>query len=222
MKKLAKRMEHFKDFICFPHIRVCIGIIVIALLSVFISFYFEKNSFPFVASIFSNIFAGLVTGLIICLISGVKQISIYVLNCKLEWIKHLNEMLCEYNNLYRELLLKKQIEDTMEFFDFVYEVGCRANWVNDEILQSSFDKRLSFSPREYCKEQYGYDAYLLIDEFSELHENLTSLDLAILSKKEILDYFKVTNKELSSLMSRVSRDISEIEIKLATINRTIV
>ena len=56
-----------KVILSFSHIWVCLVIAASAVLMLFVSWLF-KDAQPFWSSIYANIFAGLVTGLVICLI----------------------------------------------------------------------------------------------------------------------------------------------------------
>ena len=104
---------------------------------------------------------------------------------------------------------------------FIYDTGACANGINEFILQSSFDKKLAFSPREYCKKKFQYDAYALVDAYEELHINLYEVDIQYPSKKEILGYFDVVDKEIRKLNSAVYQELQEIDIRLEGISRAI-
>jgi len=221
-KKRKKFISTVKEYLLFPHTLVCICIVIFAIVAIVLSSYFDKHDLTFASSILSNIFAGLVTGLIIYLISGVKQIYIYITESKLAWLKKISCMILDYKNLYRELLTLKKFDDTIELWDFIYDVGSHANWVNDEIIQSSFDRKLSFSPREYVKNQFEYDAMEYIEIFNDLHENLKVVDLERMSKRDVIGLFEAVNKKMQQLHSKILTEISNIEIKLCMLNKSII
>lgn len=137
----------------FPHFWICILIILLAIASLAISSILYKNAQEYLSSVFANIFAGLVTGLVICLLSGVKQLYIAKLENKKNWLEHIRSMICEYNDFFQKLMKKPfaSFDGDEELFAFIYDVGAHANWVNEDILQSTFDRLLSFNPRNYCK-----------------------------------------------------------------------
>ena len=176
------------------------------------------------ASILANIFAGLLTGLIICLISGIKHIYVARLKNRKNWLEHIRQMIGDYNNLFHELVNKQftSYNGDETLFNFIYDVGSHANWVNDDILQSTFDQLLSFNPREYCKKYLEYDAYALADDFSELHDNLYKVDINCPSKKEILRYFEKVHKCLMRLYSNAYRQLQDISIRLEETNKLII
>lgn len=98
---------------------------------------FRGNLIPvtlfFWSSIFANIFAGLITGLVICLIAGSKQRTIAELESQQNFLIELSAKIKEFQSLYHELLKKQftQFDGNEEFFNFIYDVGSHANWVND-------------------------------------------------------------------------------------------
>lgn len=182
--------------------------------------YFENK---FWSSICANIFAGLLTGLIICLIAGTKQIFVGGLKSKKCYIETLASKIKDYYQQFRELKAKQfsTFDGSEELFAFIYDTGACANAINEFILQSSFDRKLAFSPCEYCKKTFLYDAYKLADAYEELHINLYEVDVQCPTKKEILGYFDVVNKEIRKLNSAIHQELEEINIRLETINRAI-
>ena len=72
------------------------------------------------------------TGLIICLLSGVKQFYIAKLKNKKNWLEHIRTMVSDYIDLYHKLTEKQftTFDATEELFDFIYDVGSHANWIN--------------------------------------------------------------------------------------------
>ncbi|MDB7830059.1 hypothetical protein [Intestinimonas butyriciproducens] len=116
----------------FPHFWICILIILLAIVSLWISHVLYRSHQDFLSSIFANIFAGLVTGLIICLLSGVKQFYIAKLKNKKNWLEHIRTMVSDYIDLYHKLTEKQftTFDATEELFDFIYDVGSHANWIN--------------------------------------------------------------------------------------------
>lgn len=207
----------------FPHMWLAGIILVLAIVALAVSVNLDYRSNKFWSSIFANIFAGLLTGLILCLISGAKQVSVGGLKSKKCYLEDLRLKIQEYYQLFNALRAKpfSSFDGSEELFNFIYDTGSHANWINEFILQSSFDKKLAFSPCEYCKKKFQYDAYALANAYEELHDNLCEIDIQCLSKKDILGYFKVVDKEIRKLSSAVYREIQEIDIRLEAINRAI-
>lgn len=219
-----KKLKRLKTILLFPHLIICYIILILAISSILLSFYFNALSNNFFTSIFSNVFAGLVTGLIICLVSSIKQIYKSKLKSQKEWLKQLAEMYQEYNGLYYKLLQTSftHINDSDDIYDLVYDVGTKANDINSFFLQSSYNNAIHFNPRKYSIKTLNYDAYALIDCFEELHQNMIKLDIINSSKKETIDCFSEINRKLIDLNHKVHLCIRETEIQLSSLEKTII
>lgn len=208
----------------FPHLWITMIITGLAGVTLFTSMCLNTYGEPFWSSIFANIFAGLLTGLILCLISGVKQISTTQLKSTKCFLEELATKIKQYRQAYNELRSKKFIrfDGTTELFDFIYDTGSFANWVNDFIVQATFDEALSFKPIDYCKKNLNYDALALVDSYQELHDKLYLIDVEYPTQKEILEYFDVVDRALRGLNSAVYQAVREINIRLEAINRSLI
>ena len=135
-----------------PHNKVALGATFIALGSLLISWKMDSCGISFWSSIFANIFAGLITGLVICLIAGRKQRTIAELESQQNFLVELSAKIKEFQSMYHELLRKQfaQFDGDEELFNFIYDVGSHANWVNDYILQGSFNEHLAIDPTTNC------------------------------------------------------------------------
>lgn len=69
--------------------------------------YMKTNTF--LSSIFANIFAELVTGVVISLISTIKSITLYRTVCLIEWLTSLQKDLLEYIEMYQKMILKIRV-----------------------------------------------------------------------------------------------------------------
>lgn len=207
----------------FPHLWLAGIILILTIATLAVSVHLDYHGNKFWSSICANIFAGLLTGLILCLIAGTKQVFVGGLKSKKHYLETLNSRIKEYYQQFHELRTKQfsVFDGSEELFGFIYDTGACANGINEFILQSSFDKKLAFSPCEYCKKKFQYDAYALADAYEELHINLYEVDIQYPSKKEILGYFDVVDKEIRKLNSAVYQELQEIDIRLEAINRAI-
>lgn len=214
-KSVAERHNRKTLDFSLPHIRIVGLISIVALLSLIASLALDHFGKPFWSSILANIFAGLLTGLVICVISGVKQVMIAKLEVESVFLNELNSKIKEFQDLYNELLRKPftQYDDTEEMFDFIYNVGAHANWVNEFILQGAFDERLALNPMECCKHM-GYDSLELDKAYEDLHNNLCGVDVDCPTKKEILGYFRPVEKALRGLRNAVNLRQTEIEAQI--------
>lgn len=219
VRSTTKRNKHRRIVLHFPHNRIVLGIVILAMGSLILSWQLDVWKINFWASVFANIFAGLITGLVICLISGSKQSTIAELESQKAFLDELKAKIIDFQDLYNELL-KMQFsvyDGDLELFDFIYDVGSRANWVNDYILQGSFNEMLTFNPVEYCKEM-EYDALALADVYNDLHVNLYSVDVENPTKKQIIQYFETVEKNLRLLGGAVYHKQQGIKAQLEQIN----
>ena len=209
--------------ISYPHLWIALIITVLFVIALLVSIYLNNIGEAFWSSICANIFAGLITGLIICLVSGIKQGCASNLKSQKAYLEELKSQLSEYIQFYSELLHKNftKHDDTTELFDFIYDVGSRANWVNSFIMQSTFNELLPFDGCEYCKKKLSYDAENLAEEFETLHDKLYNVDIERPTKKEIVEYFSTVDHELKKLNGAVCSAIKELDVKLETLGRTI-
>ena len=197
------------------HVKIVCGIAAIAIFSLIVSLVLEYWDSPFWSAIFSNIFAGLLTGLVICIISGTKQVALAKLEAEAGFLDVLNAKIRDFQNVYNELRWKsfKIFDGSEELFDFIYNVGCRANYVNEYILQASYDELLAFEPIEYCK-KLGYNAIELSKAYEDLHNNLYGVDINYPTKKRLLGYFEVVEKSLRGLRDSIELRKTEIDVQL--------
>lgn len=210
-------------YVSYPHLWIALIITVFFVIALLVSIYLNNIGETFWSSICANIFAGLITGLIICLVAGIKQVCASNLKSQKAYLEEVKSKLSEYIQFYNELLHKNftKYDDTTELFDFIYDVGSRANWVNTFILQSTFNELLPFDGCKYCKKKLSYDAERLTEEFEILHDKLYNVDIECPTKKEIIGYFSAVDYELKKLNGAVCSAIKELEMKLETLGRTI-
>ena len=210
-------------YVSYPHLWIALIITVLFIIALLVSIHLNNIGETFWSSICANIFAGLITGLIICLVSGIKQGYTSNLKSQKAYLDELKSKLSEYMQFYSELLHKNftKYDDTTELFDFIYDVGSRANWVNSFIMQSTFNELLPFDGCEYCKKNLSYDSMALSEQFETLRDNLYNVDIQCPTKKEIIEYFSTVDHELKKLNGTACSAIKEIDVKLEALGRTI-
>ena len=100
-----KNISKTKSLLNIPHIKTAVFLFGIAIVTLIVSgvLHFIKSTFW--SSVLANVFAGLITGLVICVISGIKQKSIMVINAKILWLQELSSLIkvyfADYNKLVR-------------------------------------------------------------------------------------------------------------------------
>ena len=173
------------------------------------------------SSIFSNIFAGLITGFAISLMSGVKSSYTTYLEAKYSWLEETHEMLLEYLNMHNKLRSSLKLP-TEEFFDMAYDTGSRANWVNERIMQGTFDKAKWFDPPTYFSKRYGYDCKKMSEVLCSFREDvLLPLDVYDGEREEAIRKFSLIVDVMSRLNHDVLDDMKLIKIKLTGTKKSI-
>ena len=211
------------EYLLLPHILTCIIILFLAILALWFSFILKDDN-SYWSSILANIAAGLFTGIVICLVAGIKQISILRLQLKIEWLDKLKEYIFQYQKAYPTLysLHFQELDGDEELNKTIYEIGSYANWINDFILQSTYDRKYLFDPRKYCRKQLQYDAYTLVQDFGNLHEQLGRLSFDCPSSKQILQYFEIVNKQIKKLSHELYKNRNKLEIQLSRLQNTLI
>ena len=207
----------------FPHIRTAFLISTLAIIALAVSYFLDKQGIPFWSSIFANIFAGFVTGLIICIISGKKQRKIALIKNELDFLNKLQDTLKEYLSLHGKLMRTpaKDFNNNSNLFDFIYDVGACASGVNVYIGQRTFDAFYAFDPIEYCKRKFGYDTMIMSERNEKLRDYISGIEIYWPSKKEIMDQFEPIHKQLVSLNVAVIKEIDQLNILLETIEHSL-
>lgn len=223
-RPIVSFVSKVKMVFSFPHIWTCLLILCLAIIALIISYRLDEMGEDYWASILANVSAGLVTGIVICLVGGIKQISVTKIKLKLAWLNKVSDMITQFNTSFASVkkLHFERYEDDDKVFDLIYSAGSHANWINEEILQRSFDKTLLFNSIKYCNNTLGYDALALADDYEELHDKLRMIDVDYPSSKEIIEYFSRVNKELHQLGSAIYTEKKKLEIRLSEIQNTII
>lgn len=222
-KSIKERHERKRIDFSFPHVRAACFIGALALGTLLCSAWLVYHKENFWSSILANIFAGLATGLILCIISGMKQRTIADLRNKFNFLKSLHEAIMEYFNSYYELMDKpfQNTDGSSDLFDKIYSLGACASNVNNHIGQGTFREILSFDPCEYCKEHFGYDTVAMSDIHGELRDKIRSMDEYNLVKSEVIKMFKVVDMPIRQLNGSVLREIEAIEVRLESIEHSL-
>ncbi len=222
-KQIAgKHQRKWLDF-KFPHVRtaVIIALLTIAILAVSIILNGRE---PFWSSIFANVFAGLITGLTLCIISGSKQRTIAELTNEQAFLLSLRQYLKEYFEYYSKMQRSSFEESggSAALFDLIYDTCSRANWVNNHISQGKYDEAHSFDPCEYCRKHFDYDAVAMISVNDTLHGFAHSVDVDNPPKQEVIRQFEAVDKPLRKLNSLVYRKLEAIDLRLEAITHSLI
>lgn len=217
--RLIKRNQitsKIKYWFSFPHVLIFIIIVVLTII-VLAAAIFVKNIFW--SSIFSNIFAGLLTGLVLFLLSAVRQVYIAQLEEKLRWMKGIEKILLEYLPLHNRLIHDKPNEE--ERFDRFYDILCKGNEALEYIRWNSINNKLGFVPSVYCKNEFDISVAEMTKHSQELHEKLRG-DFLPENDRDAWKWFECFDRDIHDLYNAVRHGIESYESRLAAINRSII
>lgn len=206
--------------ITLPQSITVIILIALSILSIIISNILYASD-PYMSSIFSNIFAGLVTGIAICLISGIKQINAYKLEGTITWLRNIHKDCLKFLTHYRKTLLmfNEPTVSRENLYNEIYDVLCEGNDINIVISQSRFNKSLPFNPYKFFVNELGYDAIKHSDINEDVHDTIWSIDIDNMTELDIREIFKEMEHSLFLLNGSILAKISELEIKQNMANR---
>lgn len=189
-RKIKNTFAFIKTITTFPHFWVSVIIIILALIAILLSKRFYISGDTFKSSVFSNIFTGLITGLIITILLGIKNTYTAILQGKCIWLTETHNLILTFLSLKRELYGLNDMTSEV-FFNKAYDAGSAANYVNDRILQSTFDKVKWFNPSEYFKTHYKYRALEVAEDMESLHVFISNNGEEAIYRKDIMDRLKL-------------------------------
>lgn len=206
-----------KIYFSFPQIRVFIVTLMLTIMS-FIGAYLIKDNFW--SSICANIFAGLVTGIVLFLLTGVKQIYIARQELKYQWLKKIHDQILVFIELHRKMLLNSVEIHSTEFEELIYDTVCAAHNVNVYIEFGERDRKLGFNTLLYCKKQYEYDVLEKSNRDNDVREKIILGSYETKREADLL--FDEIKRDLFTLNHLIITDMNDIEVKLKMVNRSII
>ena len=224
LKNIIKKIKRsIRLFFSLPHLLTTFVVVILAVITLMISSYLQAKE-PFVSSVLSNVFAGLVTGIVLCVISSIKVVSLYRTERILSWLNDIHNDFLEFNKLHHKLLFIKaeDFKSENEFYDFTYDVLCAGNNIASKISQDSFDTSLPFNTYNYCKRYFNYDAVVFLKENENIRECVINLDFTTVTQKELRETFYNMEKSLFSLNAKIIAKTRELNAKKNAISTSFV
>lgn len=215
LKNIIKKIKRsIRLFFSLPHLLTTFVVVILAVITLMISSYLQTKE-PFVSSVLSNVFAGLVTGIVLCVISSIKAVSLYRTERILSWLNDIHNDFLEFNKLHHKLLFIKaeDFKSENEFYDFTYDVLCVGNNIASKISQDSFDTSLPFNTYNYCKRYFNYDAVVFLKENENIRESVINLDFTTVTQRELRETFYNMEKSLFSLNAKIIAKTRELNAK---------
>ncbi len=116
--KVKNWISQIRLYLGFPQIWVFAIIFILAVLMFILSLFVENEYWSTLAG---NIFAGLITGMVISLIAGTKQIYIVKQEMLHSWLAELHKQIMDFYEM-RNKFLRRDYGD-MAREDFIYDMG---------------------------------------------------------------------------------------------------
>lgn len=222
LKRSLKRIRaHVGLVFSLPSVWLSLVILASAIASVIVARHFSRQGSEFNSSLFSNIFAGLITGLALSILSGTKAVYSAYMQERYTWLDETHIMILNFLKMHRELYSTSRMSDE-EFSGKAYDTGAHANWVNERIIQSTFDRTKWIDPPKYFLKHYGYDCIRMAEELSELRESLSLIGMDDLERKEHVELFKPVVNVMFDLNCKILDDMRLIKIKIASARKSII
>ncbi|MBP3920742.1 MAG: hypothetical protein J6D28_04175 [Bacilli bacterium] len=219
---LKKRIIKFlKTYFKLPHIWILFIILILSFIFLIVSIYYYKNN-DLIFSLCSNMFAGLITGLVISLISSIKEVSLYITNSKIMFLKDVHNQCLSFVKESRKIYFSKNndFSSEEEMYDRIYDLLCLGNDVSVSISQSQFNETIAFNAYKFFKKEFKYDSIEYEKINSKLRDQIMEIDVSTLSYKEIRELFKNMDNSIMELNSKVLNKIKELEIKIKATSLT--
>ena len=220
-KRIQKIHAKIKLVLSIPSLWLAIAILLLAVISILLSRSLYENGKVFASSVFSNIFAGLSTGFIITILSNAKSLYILNLQSKLKWFQQLKELIRTHFSKMNELR-RAYASHREDFFDIAYDTASTANHVNERILQSTFEKVKWFDPTKYFIKQFNYDPIKEAEFFEDLHDFLIESSEVDSMQRDVLSRVEEASRKINTLSTKVYNEITNLEIKIGTAQKSII
>lgn len=218
---MKKKIGRFlRIYFKLPHIWILFIILILSFIFLIVSIYYKNDNLIF--SICSNVFAGLITGLVISLISTIKEISLYVTNSKKVWLSDIHNQCLKFFEDSKKLYFFKNTDFSSEekLYDRIYGLLCLGNNINISISQSEFNETLPFNTYKFLKKEFNYDSIECQKINEGLREKIMEIDVFTLSGKKIRELFKQMDNSIMDLNSKVLNKIKELELKIKATSLT--
>jgi len=222
---MKKRLKHIlttiKFLLSFPVFWVAIAILILSIASLIVSKSYDNANNSFESSMYNNIFTGLLTGLVLAVLSGLKTLYVSYKEARLLWLEETHKMILDHLSKERELWSSSKSTDE-EFYNTAYDALCAANWVNDRIMQSTFDKVKWFDPPKYFNKNYGYDCLKTSEELYELREFIIHNGDNNQMRKEVINKIRDASHIMMTLNHNILTDIDSLKIKITYAKKSII
>lgn len=209
MKKLKKVLSQLQVLVM-PHAIITYVAIIVAVVLIILSGVFYANN-PFVSSVLMGIATGVISGIVLLIVTGIKNTWVYMLEEKVKWLDAVHAEILSYMGKEKAYPRFRQENILEDCYKYVYDFGADASNINATISQAQFSKILPFNPDKYFLKKYDYDTYKMAKTIQELHETISNSDESeeFLSPKNIFDLFKDLSHKMFVLNHDILKDIED-------------
>lgn len=209
MKKLKKVLSQLQVLIM-PHAIITYVAIIIAILLIIFSGFFNTEN-PFVSSVLMGIATGVISGIVLLIVTGIKNTWVYTLEEKVKWLDSVHVEILSYMGKEKGYPRFRQENTLNDCYNYVYDFGADASNINEKISQAQFSKILPFNPDKYFLKKYDYDTYKMAKMIQGLHETISESDESetFLNPKNIADLFNDLNHKMFVLNHDILKDIED-------------
>lgn len=209
MKKLTKLLSQLQVLVM-PHAIITYVAIIVAVVLIILSGVFYVNN-PFVSSVLMGIATGAISGIVLLIVTGIKNTWVYMLEEKVKWLDAVHAEILSYMGKGKAYPRFRQENTLEDCYNYVYDFGADASNINAKISQAQFSRILPFNPDKYFLKKYDYDTYKMAKTIQELHETISNSDESegFLSPKNISDLFKDLNHKMFVLNHDILKDIED-------------
>lgn len=217
--KLKQIGINIKLYASLPHVWILGIILALSIIAGMISIAYMKSN-PFLSSVFANIFAGLVTGIVISLISTIKSMTLYRIECLIDWLDSLHKDILEYIGMYQKMVFRNPCDfvDNEAFYNHIYDTLCCGNNINVKISQGRFNHSLPFNPYKYTKKKFEYDATNCSENNEKLREQIMALDVSNVKNSELRNMFEDMDRHLNTLNGKIIKHITHLKARKKAVN----
>lgn len=221
VKKERDFLEKLKLVLSIPSFGVAIIILSLAVFSIILSkSLFDKgNAFWF--SVFSNIFAGLITGLAVSVLSGTKTVYTTYLQEKCKWLQQTSEMILEFESHKFKLVSSASLSEE-ELFEMAYDAASKANEVHARISHSTLEKINWFDAKKFFVKHFDYDSEKESDYFNALHDFFYDYGGSNDPRTAIKEKLREVSHKLISLNKKIVREVQMLDIRIANMQKSII
>lgn len=222
VKKILTNINmHFKAIATFPHFWIEIIISLLASLSMIASIRLYNNGKEFLSSISANIFAGLLTGFILLLITGLKTKNRYKVIKRCEWFQELHNQIRLFWVEESELLKRLTKGSDQDFYDKAYDTVCSGNDINCMIMNHPKDYVTSINFEKILAKNFGYNALDVSNKCGEIREYIMySVDDKDY-RKNVINKINKYRREINKLNTKILKEIEICKYKLHLIDKSI-